>query len=270
MKLTAKEIIFSGVVLIVACGAFVYFFEYADREIVFLYNHNGWGPFHPMTAGRYWMLGLVLSGWMWPLFLPARWIKTDLKTVLKIISLPLIAGIVLITTLCGDPKMPFGIGLSAAIALLLGLAVGFSVAGDLIDDFKKTLVHLITGLGLVPFLILFRTLELPGKGLMGWPGVSGVILFSIAGGLTWMIFSFIIFKKYNLSAFHLLKGILFLSYVALPVIHYFTATPKGIPYITTSDNFFADNLLLRVANWLLAIFMVVAVKKITGKTSSQE
>jgi hypothetical protein len=191
-----------------------------------------------------------------------KWVTgVNLKTVLTIISIPVFAGVVLITTLSGQPKLPFLLGLSVAAALLAGLFIGFCVTNDLILNFRKTIVYLISGLGLVPFLIFFKALELPEKGLLSWPVVAGIVLFSLFGGFVWLFLTQRAFRKYKTSSVDVVKGTLFISYLVLPVIHYFLATPKGIPYITTSDNFFADNLLLRIINWILLILIIVAVKK---------
>jgi hypothetical protein len=266
MRPSVKELIFSAVVLLIILGANFYFFKLADRNIVFLYHHYGWGPFHPMTSGRYWMLGFILSGLNFPLLVLAKWITNlDLFTVLKIISAPVFVGVVLITTTLGQPHLPLKLSLNVAVALLAGLIIAFSVANDFVLSFRKTIISSITGLGFVPFLLFFRVLELPDKGHFCWPFAAGIVVSSVLGGIIWVIASLWLFKMHKILYTDIIKTTLFTTYLVLPVLHYWLATPKGIPYISTSDNFFADNLLLRTINWILFAAMVFAVHKFINR-----
>lgn len=54
----------SVLVTVISLGIYFYLFGYADRKIVFLYEHLGLAPFDSATTGRYWMTGLVLSGFL--------------------------------------------------------------------------------------------------------------------------------------------------------------------------------------------------------------
>lgn len=268
--LKKAEILISILVIVISLGVYFYLFGCADRKIVFLYDHLGLTPFDKMTTGRYWMTGLVLSGFLTILYLIARLVlrfikseKISWKAIVKYSMIPLIIGVVLITMTLGEPKLTFLIAISSALALMIGIAIGFSVVDDLIKDYRSTFIYLIVGLGLVPFLLLFRVLELPEKRILAMNICVLVILISIVGGIFWLLILYRIFKKDRPTLINVIKGTVAIGYIGLPLLHYLTATPKGIPYITTADNFFADNMILRITNWILLILMVFLVDKLT-------
>jgi hypothetical protein len=207
------------------------------------------------------MVGLVLSGFISVLYYTIRLaagsgIEISWQGVMKKISLPLFIGIMLIMMTMGSPKMPFLIALSSATATTIGLSIGLSVADDLMTHLLKTIAATAIGSGFVPFLILFRALELPAKGILSQNMAIWIVVISIIAGYVWLWIALYFFRIYEPTRLQILKGIVFLAYLVLPVIHYLFATPKGIPYITSSDNFFADNMLLRTANWILLILFV--------------
>ncbi len=268
-----REILISILVIVISLGTYSYLYSYADRKIVFLYEHLGLTPFERMTTGRYWMTGLVLSGFLSTLYLVTQLtlrftIKSEnisWKKIIKFSVIPLIIGVVLIIMTLGEPKLTFLIAISSALALTIGITIGFSVIDDLIKDYRQTIIYLIFGLGLVPFLLLFRVLELPEKGILAMKFCVLVIVISIVGGFFWLLISYRIFKHNRPSLTNVIKGTLAIGYIGLPLLHYLIATPKGIPYITSADNFFADNMFLRVTNWILLILIVFLVDKLTKR-----
>jgi hypothetical protein len=268
------EIIISILVIVISLGIYFYLFGCADRKIVFLYEHLGLTPFDRMTTGRYWMTGLVLSGFLTILYLITQLIlrftikpeKISWKTIVKFSVIPLIIGVVLITMTLGEPKLTFLIAISSVLALTIGIAIGFSVIDDLIKDYRPTFIYLICGLGLVPFLLFFRVLELPEKGILAMNISVLVIVISIVGGFFWLLISYRIFKYNRPRLTNVIKGTLAIGYIGLPLLHYLIATPKGIPYITSADNFFADNMILRITNWILLTLIVFLVDKLTKRT----
>lgn len=265
-----KEIIISVFTVVISLGIYYYLFGCADRKIVFLYEHLGFTPFDKTTTGRYWMTGLVVSGCLTTIYLLTRLIvrlkikpvKIAWKSIVKFSVIPLTIGVVLITMTLGEPKMPFLIAISSALALAIGIALGFSVVDDLVKDYKSTFIYLIFGSGLVPFLLFFRILELPQKGVLAMDISVLVIVFSILGGFFWLLISYRIFKPNRPGRLNVIKGTLAIGYVGLPFLHYLIATPKGIPYITSANNFFPDNMILRVTNWSLLLLMVFLVDKL--------
>jgi hypothetical protein len=273
MKSEKGDILLSFVITVISLSVYFYLFGYADRKIVFLYEHLGLTPFDSMTTGRYWMTGFVLSGFLTFLYLIAQFIKLFLvksanfswKTIIKFTWIPLSVGVIILTMTFGEPKMPFKIALSCAFALIIGLMIGFSFVDDLMTDVKSTFIYLIFSLGLIPLLLLFRVLELPEKGIIDLKIAVIVVLISVVGGFCWLLIFYRIFKKNTPQVKNVIKGTLLIGYSGLPVIHYLFATPTGIPYITSSDNFFADSVILRLVNWVILILTVLLADKFAKK-----
>jgi len=242
--------------------------------MVFLYEHLGLAPFDQITIGRYWMVGFILSGFLSFLYFVTKIIEKTIKKnkiswpqIIMLSSLPLIINVLFITMAMGKPKMPFTIAISSAATLICGLIIGFSVVDDLIKNFKSTLSYLFIGVGLVPFLVLFRALELPKK--LNFPIQTSIIIVMIAFifGLIWIIIFHKIFKNQKKSIIKIIKGTLLVAYIGLPVLHYIFATPKGIPYITSSDNLFPNDYILRIINWILLLVIVFVGDRLFNKKS---
>jgi len=195
-------------------------------------------------------------------------VQISWKFIVMVSAIPLMIGVLLITMTLGEPKMTFLIAISSALALTIGIAIGFSVVDDWIKDYKSTFIYLVFGIGLVPFLLFFRVIELPQKGLLAMDMALLVIVFSVAGGIFWLLLFYRIFKPTRPGRLNVVKGTMAIGYVALPFLHYLIATPKGIPYITTADNFFPENMILRVANWCLLLLMVFLVDKLIKRKTA--
>jgi len=273
MRFKKAALNLSVLILLISLAVYLYLFGFADRKIVFLYGHLGLTPFDGMTAGRYWMAGLVLSGYLTLFYLAVRLAlravngDTDISwvAVMKTLWLPLVTGIIIIMMASGTPRMPFATAIGSALAMLAGIVIGFGVVDDLISDFRSGLVCLVSGLGPVPFLLLFRVLELPQKGIVETNVSVLVAVITLIAAFAWLLVSFRIFRKRRPAPLSIIRGTLAAGYLGLPVVHHLFATPPGIPYITSSDNFFADNLLLRLTNWILLVLMVFLADKLTKR-----
>ena len=259
MRFKKGDIILSALVTVISLEVYYYLFGCADRKIVFLYGHLGLTPFDRMTTGRYWMAGFLLSGFLTILYLTVRLIlrlikqsgNISWKPIVLFSVIPLIIGIVIIVTTVGEPKLTFTIAISSALALIIGITIGFNVVDDLIKAYRSTFIYLLFGLGLVPFLVLFRVLELPEKGILTMQTSVSVIVLTFIVGFFWLLIAYRIFKRHRPPVINVIKGTLIIGYLGLPVMHFLIATPKGIPYITTSGNTFADNMMIRLTNWIL-------------------
>jgi hypothetical protein len=274
-KIRGLEFLIPSILIMVSLSVYLYLFGFADRKIYFLYGHLGLQPFDEMTMGRYWMTGLVLSGYLSVLYLLVRLIilfiikSNNLSwiTTIKLSALPLIFGILWITMTMGKPVMPFNIAFSSALALIIGTAIGCSVVDDVINDYKSTCIYILFAVGLIPFLTLFRVIELPDKGLLS-VNVSVLVIISVLLiACIWLLLLYRIFKKFRPKFFNIIKGTLAIAYVGLPVIHHLLATPKGIPYITTADNFFAAHIWIRMVNWAILILLVYGFDKLSKKNT---
>lgn len=271
MKPKTSEIIIAILIILISLGVYTYLFIYADRKVVFLYSHLGSTPFDACTSGRYWMTGFVLSGFLTIFYLIIKLIIKLLsakdhprwKTIVKISFLPLLLGILIITMDVGEPKLTFSLSISSAATLIIGLIIGFSIVDDLLNHFKSTKNYLIAGLGLVPFLMLFRTLELPDKGILSWGTSITLTIISIVGGLLWLSFARLLTENDKSPLIKVLTGTLAITYLGFPVLHYLVATPEGIPYITASGNIFAEGMVLRITTWILLILLAFIGEKLS-------
>lgn len=72
VKFLKAKIAFPLLVTLVSLGVYYYLFDMADRRIVFLYEHMNLKADSPMTMGRYWMAGLLLSGFLTVFYLAVR------------------------------------------------------------------------------------------------------------------------------------------------------------------------------------------------------
>jgi hypothetical protein len=266
MKISRLEIISAIILIVITLGVFVHIFAFANREVIFLYNHLGFMPFDRITVGRYWMLGFIVSGF-WAMFYfvlkltlflinNSRAENLHYWNIIKIASIPLIFGIAIITMTLGEPILPFSIAISIPAVLIIGLLIGFSTIDDLFKKFKYTISYLFTGLGLVPFLTLFRAIELPAKGIISIETAIWVLIISFFAGVLWLLVFLRIFRGIRIYFLETVKGTLLFLYLGLPLIHFIWATPKGVPYITAADNFMAENYALRVVAWILLVLIV--------------
>jgi len=123
-------------------------------------------------------------------------------------------------------------------------------------NFKATVAYLTVGAGLAPFLTLFRVIELPAKGIISIEIAVSVLLISLFAGVLWLLVFLKAFRGISISFLKTVKGTLLFSYLGLPLIHFIWATPKGVPYITSADNFFAVNYILRILAWILLVSIV--------------
>jgi hypothetical protein len=257
---------------------FYKWFALDDRYAVFLYNHSlagPAGPFDDITTSRYWMAGLVASGAVMVLYIATNWllgrIQRDYRApawwhVWLLCALPVVIGIPLITMTQNSPTMPLVLAAACVVATLTGLAFAL-MPGALAAHRPRDLVWIaVDGLGLVPPLLLLRALELPGMGLK----VSMTIAIAgaiggIALGAMWLGGMSILRawqRKPSPGAVDIFVAGLCWSYLALPLGHYLIATPAQFKYITTASNFFAWNVPLRLATFVIAVALAIGAAQI--------
>jgi len=251
-------------------GLFYYWFAVADRYFIFLYYHNmgpvvpDTSPFSPITSSRHWMAGLVTSGAILVLYAAVNWLLGRLSAdyhppvwwrVWVLSAAPLMIGIPAITRTVNHPTLPLADATQATLAALAGL-----------------------GLALLPGAMAARRpgelfwLALDGGGLMlmlvAVVGVQNVPRWLASGGIWWigmLVAAVVVAVAWLLVVTGLRTffwtpvpgaAILFLAglcvaYVLMPLVHHVLGT-DGLFYITNSSNFFADNVGLQLAVWLLA------------------
>ena len=254
---------------------FYYWFGIANRHSIFLYGHVTVGipsaqPFDEMTRSRYWMAGLVASGMVMLGYITINWLLGRIAVrqgttyappawwhVWLIAAIPITIGIPAITMTVNEPTLPPLLAASCVIATLLGLIVAL-FPGKWAAERPMALVWLIAdGFGLMPALLLLRVIELPGRGLSVSPTVVWIFsIGSIVGGIVWLsVMTWLrIWQQQDMPRFLalLLSGFGW-SYLLMPVVHYWLATPPAYRYISTASNFFAFEPGVQILTFAVAL-----------------
>jgi hypothetical protein len=268
-------------------GLFIYWFAVADRYAIFLYGHNAPGiplaqPFDAMTRGRYWMAGLVAAGAVMVIYTTVNWVLGRIAArrgrdyrppawwrVWVLCALPLAIGIPAITMTLNTPTLPFGLAAACAIATLAGLALAL-LPGEWAARRPVDLTWLaFDGIGLMPILLLLRSVELPGRGVSVTTPLA--VLFAFGGLLAGMIWLDIMTglrawrRRPTPPAGALLAAGLCLSYLLMPLVHHLLATPPGWRYISTASNFFAFNPTLQLAVFPVAAGLSIGITRLRNR-----
>lgn len=264
----------------VILGLYYYWFGLANRHIIFLYKHTPVGipsaqPFDEMTSSRYWMAGLVASGIAMALYTPICWLRGWLRGHLKqwvpppwwqiwlLVAFPLSLGIPAITMTMNQPTLPPALAFACVGATLAGLTIAL-LAGDWAARYPRSLLWLVAdGLGLMPALLLLRAVELPARGLSVSPAMVWIIAIGgLLAGVIWLAgLSLVRFWRRTPmpSAGAIFLAGLGLSYVLMPLAHYWLGTPLAYHYITTASNFFASNWGLQLLALVVAFGLAALV-----------
>ncbi len=259
-------------------GCTYYGFAVADRYAIFLYGHTAKGitdaqPFDAVTRSRYWMAGLVVAGLVMVGYVAALWLAGRIAAArgrrfaapvwwrVWLVCAPLLLlGIPLITMTVNRPTLPAGLALACMLATLSGLVLAL-LPGEWAAQRPLDLAWLAAdGAALMPVLLLVKAVELPGRGVTlpvttAWTAALGGMAASIIGlgALTVLC----VWRRRPLTEWWaILAAGLALSYLLLPLVHYFVAGPPGYRYITTASNFFASTPALQAL--VLAIAAALA------------
>ncbi len=271
-------------IVLFVLGLFYHWFAIADRYAIFLYGHVAPNillaqPFDAMTRSRYWMAGLVAAGAVMVIYTAFNWVLGRIADrreqdycpptcwrVWVLCAAPLIIGIPAITMTRNTPTLPLGLAAACVIATLAGLALALLPC----EWAARRPVDLIwlafDGLGLMPILLLFRSVELPGRGVS--VSMPLAVLFATGGllaGIAWLgVMSGLRAwrRRPAPTAGALLASGLCLSYLLMPLVHHLFATPPGYRYISTASNFFAFNPVLQLAVVAVAAGTAVAVTRL--------
>jgi len=271
-------------------GLFYYWFAVADRYAVFLYGHLNAAPFDVVTSGRYWMSGLVASGFVMIAYGVANWLLGRVGLwrkrsycplawwrVWSLCVIPLAIGILVITMTYNRPTLPLSLALACVAATVVGLAFAL-MPGSWAAQRPVDLIWLIfDGMGLMPCLMLLLAVELPGRGVFmyfvktPWPvEIEVPVAFLIAAGsplicIAWLGIVTLLRRwrhKESPTAVELYIAGLCLSYLLMPVVHHLFATPPGYRYISTSSNFFAFSISVQLAVFVVAALLAVGITRL--------
>jgi len=265
----------AALISLLVLGLFYYWFAVADRYAVFLYEHLGATPFDDVTSSRYWMAGLVASGIVLVGYTSANWLLGRVTTeyrppawwlVWALCAPPLTIGIPAITMTANWPTLPLANALACVVATLIGLSLAL-MPGVWATRRPWDLAWLVCdGLGLMPTLLLLRVIELPERNLSSplthAPVVYLVALVPVVAGAIWLLVMTGLRAwrhKSTPGAGALFAAGLGLSYLLMPLAHYFLATPPEYRYISTASNFFALDVGVQLLILFVAAVLAIGV-----------
>jgi hypothetical protein len=261
-------------------GLMLYWFAFANRAIVFLYNHD-MGPLFPdtgafslVTRSRYWMTGLVASGMVLVVYSSIAWMlgrwrrgyrPPPWRQVWLLCALPLTLGIPLITMTVNMPVLSLEDALLATVFTLAGLA--FALApGEVAAMAPGRFFWLaVDGLGVAALVFSFTLIEqahaLAQRG--NSYGIALMLAGALIGALILLASSFVQrrlhCKPERITAL-LAAGVCW-AYLFFPAVHHLLFT-DGWLYITTMDNFFPNSWLIFVVGWTIAGLIVGSVARL--------
>ncbi len=262
-------------------GLMLYWFAYANRAVVFLYDHN-MGPlvadtsaFSLVTRSRYWMTGLVASGMVLVVYTPIVWmlgrwrrgyVSPPWRRVWLWCAVLLTPGILLITMTANMPVLPAVDALLTTAVTLAGLAFALA-AGELAATAPDRFGWLaVDGLGVAALVF---SVTLGEQALALWQRGNGyglaVTLAGVVAGVTILLAVTFLQHRWHVRPERCLSPLLAAgvcwAYLVLPAVHHLIFT-DGWFYITTMDNFFARSWLGFVVGWMMTGPIVALVAQL--------
>jgi len=246
-------------------GLMTYWFGFADRYAVFLYQHLGATPFDAATRSRYWMSGLVACGFTLVISNGLAWIAGRLWRTLTLpawwriwvaSAIPLGMYLPLLTMNVNHPTLPPGLAALTTLAALAGLALALAPTGLALRQPTRVAWMALDGLALLPWLLLGYALERTAYGLnipvwLAYATMGGSLVVSAAGLAVLAILPWRRTQQPESWLTILLAGGAS-AYLIMPAVHHVLATPPGYKYISTASNFLAFSPWVQVAVWLTA------------------
>lgn len=259
-------------------GLFYYWFGVIDRYVIFLYGHLGATPFDERTVGRYWMSGLVASGFVMIGYTTVNWLLGRIAAfrhrdyrpptwwhIWALCAVPLAIGIPLITMTLNSPTMPPSIAMACVLVTLIGLAFALT-PGSWAAKRPSELVWLtFDGLGLMPILLNLHVIEMPATASVSTRTAYLVAFGSAFAGAVWLgiMTGLRRWRRKSLpGASSLFVAGICLSYLWMPLAHYLLLTPSEYHYISASSNFFPHDIRVQLLVLFVATILVIGFTRL--------
>lgn len=272
--ITKPDLLKTTVYALPACliilSLFYYWFVVADRNNAFLYYHDmgtrvpDTSPFSFVTASRYWMSGLVASGFVLLIYFPLNLIlfrtkknysPPDLKKVL-LFSFPVItAGVPIITMTMNEPVLPFSQAVKVAIATLAGLAVVLKSAELARDRIFELILYGADGFAMGLAMLITTGWISNIDHLPAWRITIFLTVYVICFTILAITSVLYVWKKIESFPAKIFVFSLAIAYPFGAVFHYLAGT-DGHYYISNSDNFFMRNMWIQMMIWIAGVLFI--------------
>ena len=129
LKLRPQSVLVGLLLAVPLIALYVYWFGYANRSLLFLYDHDmglpDTAPFSRLTSSRYWMSGLVAGGFLLLAALILQWrrVHLDWRSCWFGVAIPALIGIPIITMRLNEPTLPIGLALATASVLVIASGI---------------------------------------------------------------------------------------------------------------------------------------------------
>jgi hypothetical protein len=183
----------------------------------------------------------------------------------------LLVGIPAITLTANQPTLPLPNATQTTLATLVGLGLAI-VPGEMATERPGELFWLaLDGWG----LMLMLTALVGVQNLPRWLAGGGIwwivmLMGTVSAGVFWLLMvtalrAWFVGRssarpRWSKATRILLAGVI-LAYLLMPLVHHLFCT-NGYFYITNSSNFFADNIVLQLAVWLVTAGLVWAITRL--------
>ena len=282
-----RRSLFHGLpVALLVTALLTYWFGIADRYIVFLYNHDmgavvpDTSPFSRVTSSRYWIAGLVASGFVLVLYTSAIWLAGRLRryalppwNYVWLVCAPiLIIAVPAITMGLNTPTLPWYFAAAVTIVTLAGVALAL-IPGKLAAERPWDLVWLAAdGWGLALIVTILAQMDDIGRWMasgIDWRVLLSLVVLALSAG--WLLLLTVVryWRGVIVGDFvSLAVATACVAYLFLPLMHYVLGT-DGYYYITDSDNFMAGSLTMQLLAWLVTAFLIWALLALLKKLSQK-
>ncbi|HOG45225.1 MAG TPA: hypothetical protein PLJ35_02165 [Anaerolineae bacterium] len=288
LKAWRMELLFAVPIVTLAFYLFYTWFAVRNRYLIFLYFHDmGPGfdttPFGWVTAGRYWMSGLVAGGAVLVPYIAANLALGRLRAyrapvwwrLWLLCAIPLLVVIPAIVMTANDPVLPPANAAQVTGAALLGLALAVMLGRFAAERPLGLALLLIDGLALACLLTSLIRIESLSRWLaQGSAGFIYGLLFVAAAGVVLLAVTTALYGLWRRirvpHAAALFVAGLDVAYLLLPLCHYLfwcsddgTWTDPGyFHYISDAGNYFARSPALQTAVWVAVALVAWGVSRL--------
>jgi protein-S-isoprenylcysteine O-methyltransferase Ste14 len=276
-----QELLFAAPIVAFVMVLFYIWFAVLDRYFVFLYYHQmGSGfdtaPFGWVTAGRYWMSGLVASGAVMVLyaavvFVLGRAIRTYRAPawwrLWIVCAIPLSGAIPAIVMTVNDPVMPPANAVQITVATLAGLALAVMPGQVAARRPVACVLWTVDGFALASLLLSLILFERYPRWLArGSTGFIYLQLGLIVAGIALLLAMTVFYRWWRRteipSATACFIAGLDVAYLLLPLCHHLFGSGDTFVYISDAGNSFARSVPLQIGVWLAVALIAVGITRL--------